>query len=282
MTAPDLGCDFASVDGNRFSYPVLFGRMRFAYARAAFTYGGVAFVDPTFRLLRTGAPVGSAIGAYLILGWHGVTPEQQVAKLVESIGERKPGELPVALDLEADSAASLGMTPATCLAWAERALDALIAAGFTTVVVYTSARVWIEVLGDLPSAKFAATTCWAKIPYVVNVRQPPQWERCPTQLSGPWLPRPWQGRTPGVRFLQWQGDAIGVDGASATVDLDVFLPLDMGNHGNGVAWLQDKLGVPVDDDFGPVTEQALAQWQIANGLPSTGTMDLETWRRLTA
>jgi hypothetical protein len=276
------GLDFASIDDNRLDYPVLWQSFRFAFARAAFTWGSTCCADQTFAALRANRGDAALIGGYMILGWHVPVPPQ-VAKLIETVGDLGPGEL-VALDLEADSARSLGMTPATCLAMAEAAFDLLVARyGIDRVVVYTSARVWSDVFGDLPS-RIGGALGWIKIPYPMAVRQKPRPDLCPQfPLGVAWIPPPWRAAgSPGVRICQYQGDALGVVGASSTVDLNRAVPLAVGSRGNGVAWLQDRLGVPVDDDFGPLTERALIQWQIAQGVPDSGVLDVATLARLVA
>ncbi len=57
----------------------------------------------------------------------------------------------------------------------------------------------------------------------------------------------------------------------------------LGNRGNEVASVQQLLinaGIPVrggaDGIFGPVTQAAIASFQVAQGLPATGTLDLRT------
>lgn len=58
--------------------------------------------------------------------------------------------------------------------------------------------------------------------------------------------------------------------------------LERGAKGEIVTWLQRKLvGLKDDGDFGKITEAAVAAYQRNAGLPVTGQVGPETWRRLT-
>lgn len=219
------GRDYASIDGNIVD-PEASGAS-FAIIRAAYTYKGSDVHDLTAKNDRPRwRKLGKTVGAYMILGWAktGSSPEKQVANFIASYDDRQPGELPPSLDLEADSANAIGMTHAEALAWAERAYDALVK-HYGIVLIYTSARVYTDVFGDLPS-KMGASPLWIKIPYPWRAKQPPHPESCPTAA---WvfdhLPPPWRDTmSPGAWIVQYQGDAIHVDGFTGTVDLNAWLP----------------------------------------------------------
>lgn len=51
--------------------------------------------------------------------------------------------------------------------------------------------------------------------------------------------------------------------------------------GRPVASVQRLIGVSADGDFGPLTERAVAAYQGRNGLTVSGTVDLDTWAKLT-
>ena len=53
--------------------------------------------------------------------------------------------------------------------------------------------------------------------------------------------------------------------------------LRKGAKGADVEDLQGKLGIKADGDFGSGTEKAVKQFQLNNGLPSTGVVDSDTW-----
>lgn len=219
------GFDYASVDGNQ---PPMVANTcaKFVYQRGAFVYKGRPTVDR--HMVRDRDEWGAANvpwGAYLILAWdrRGSTPEEQVAKFVDGYGDRRPGELPPALDLEADDAASVGHTHPTALVWAHRAYDALVSR-YGQVVIYTSDRVWRDVFGNLIS-KMGWSPLWLKTGYPyktpVDVRKYPDIAARaykPIEV----IPRPWRSWTtmPGAWIHQWQGDALGVPGFTSTVDLN--------------------------------------------------------------
>lgn len=58
-------------------------------------------------------------------------------------------------------------------------------------------------------------------------------------------------------------------------------PLRRGSQGNEVRRLQQALGLNADGVFGPVTERAVRQWQQGMKLVSNGTVDANTYRRIT-
>jgi len=52
--------------------------------------------------------------------------------------------------------------------------------------------------------------------------------------------------------------------------------LETGTKGEAVKYVQGKLGLPQDSDFGPKTEAAVKSFQKAHSLPQTGTVDATT------
>jgi len=246
------GKDWASMDGNTVQWDRITDS--FVIVRAAYTYNGVPHEDATCKIVRPAAAAhGKVFGAYMILGWHGATPEEQADNFIRIYGQRKPGELPPALDLEADSASALGLTVAQCLAWAERAYARLKKA-YGTVMIYTSRRVWGDVFGDLSSVMGEAPL-WIKIPYPWQTRRPHHPESCPPDGSYE-IPKPWAAH-PNLpaHIVQYQGDAIGVDGYSGTVDCNKW-----------ITWVSDDVkafqaahGLVCDGVLGPRTFAAMTQ-----------------------
>lgn len=69
--------------------------------------------------------------------------------------------------------------------------------------------------------------------------------------------------------------------AESTTPLDSYLPLAAGANGQGVVLLQNKLnalgaGLVADGDYGGKTTSAVQIFQVANGLPKTGSIDKGT------
>lgn len=56
--------------------------------------------------------------------------------------------------------------------------------------------------------------------------------------------------------------------------------LKIGDRGNNVKLLQEKLGLKTDGVFGPVTQRKLREWQKTNGFGEDGVANLEVFRRL--
>jgi hypothetical protein len=59
-----------------------------------------------------------------------------------------------------------------------------------------------------------------------------------------------------------------------------FAPIKSGAKGATVKIVQQKVGATPDGVYGPLTVKAVAVWQIANGLPGTGIVDLATWTKI--
>jgi peptidoglycan hydrolase-like protein with peptidoglycan-binding domain len=58
--------------------------------------------------------------------------------------------------------------------------------------------------------------------------------------------------------------------------------LKVGSSGDVVKWVQQRLGVTADGDFGPGTERAVKAFQQGNGLASDGAVGPRTWAALVA
>lgn len=256
-----VGIDYAGIDGGHVT-PAQTGA-KFAYVRAS---GGMRD-DPTWRRDRDAWAKIATAGAYHWLAWHR-DPVAQAHRFIASAGERRPGELPFALDVEADSAAALHMTPDECLAHAETCLRELLD-HYGCVAVYTSARVWMDVMGNARSPLFASCPLWLKVPYAWRARNLPHFESVPSFYT---LPNPW--RLSGAWILQFQGDAVGLPGTLSTVDLNTFLPppaqaIDMlqragitssyQSFASRVRVFQKMRGLVVDGVIGPKTFAALTQ-----------------------
>lgn len=256
-----LGIDYAGIDGGRVE-PAKTGA-KFAYIRAS---GGMRD-DPRWRQDRDAWAKVAPAGAYHWLAWHR-DPVAQAHRFIASAGERRPGELPFCLDVEADSAKALAMTPAECLEHAETCLRELVE-HYGCVMIYTSARVWVDVMDNAESPLFAACPLWLKVPYPWRARNQPHLESVPATYT---LPRPWRSKD--AVMMQFQGDAVGLPGTTSTVDLNKFLALGRGmvstmlrrvgittylTVADGVRRFQRARGLVVDGIVGPRTFAALTQ-----------------------
>lgn len=262
------GKDWAAMDNNRVDWAKV--PDAFVIVRAAYTYAGKCAVDATCNIVRSAAKGhGKTFGAYMILGWHGDSPEQQADNFIKVYGARQPGELPPSLDLEADSSSSLHMTAAQCLGWAERAYLRLKAT-YGTVMVYTSARVWRDVFGNL-SSNMSEAPLWLKVPYPYKVHNPPHPEACPAPATCV-PPTPWQSNVvAGVWIIQYQGDARPCPGFSNTADCNRFYARKAPDSMWLCRLLTDAQG----------RAYSIQEWQTANGLVADGILGPKGFAHIT-
>lgn len=266
-----LYVDYASVDGNW--APDVDAAHKWGVAgaiiRGSYSYGGLLRADPCLpRDLPAWRTLGPP-GAYVILDFHR-DPVAQAQKFIETY-ERKPGDLPPALDLEADSAAALKLLPNDCLERAERAYDELVK-HYGDVMVYTSARVWEDVVGDLPS-KMGAAPLWLKVPYPYKAGQPPHAE-CRDAPGA--VPKPWTAPgSAGVWLRQFQGDAKGVPGFTSTVDLSAFVNYEANDDIDPrYSWVGGRLAAR--------GATSVVGYQAGNGLTADGVVGPRTFVALTS
>lgn len=59
-----------------------------------------------------------------------------------------------------------------------------------------------------------------------------------------------------------------------------MVTLRVGDKGNSVKVLQEKLGISIDGIFGPLTEQAVKTFQLSNKLTVDGIVGKNTWKLL--
>jgi hypothetical protein len=104
----------------------------------------------------------------------------------------------------------------------------------------------------------------------------------------------------GVSWWDWQASSVrdwwainhpigNLSGATADVTPPLLTPAGQGGvwAGDLVVWAQEHLAaagdaVPIDGDFGPMTQSAVVQFQSAHGLPTSGMIDQPTWQALLA
>lgn len=297
MTAPmTVGIDYGSVDENA---PPALGTLASACA-AVGSHLGFAIVrgawgawkDPV--LARDWAALGAAgltRAAYLYLrrAEAGASPEDQVDVLIGALSETSwphshgAGDMVPVLDVEDDSPAA---APAAELAWVYRAWTRLHDRVGASPVIYTSARVWREVLGD-PTvadprvARMTASPLWLAKPWPLAVGQPA--DLSPARFAGgqldPEVPAPWGADDWWMH--QYQGDARPVPGVSHQADLSRFRAVAQGDHGRRVSWIQQRVGAVTDGQFGPATDAAVRAFQGRSKLTVDGVVGVRTFAELT-
>jgi hypothetical protein len=70
--------------------------------------------------------------------------------------------------------------------------------------------------------------------------------------------------------------------ASTTAKVSTLRTLRKGSVGPDVALLQRRLGIGADGNFGPLTDQAVRNWQAAHDLVTDGVVGPKTWASLSA
>lgn len=295
MSKYDWGVDYGSVDGND---PPDFRKLRaaggsFVWIRASFCAWDrghkawhVAQDSSLIRDWQAARAAGLVRGAYMFPVLEcSATPEEQVANFVQALGAaggmRNGVDLPPCLDVEfpGRGIADTGLDRDGVVAWIRRAVTALRASFGCWPIIYTSKRVWCDDDADclanpttpdlaqcyLWLARYAyATRKPAVLPPPDAIPAPP----CPDQWVDAWVAH------------QDQGDALGVPGFSATVDVDRFRTARKGDRGGHVARYQRALKVASDGAFGPQTEDAVRRFQVASAIPATGVVDAATFAKL--
>lgn len=281
MTCPE-GVDLADVDCDTVNWTVAKAAgLKFAYLKKA----QHVYPDKDYAAFSENARVaGVRVGAYFFPGWspNAASVQAQVAALKNAPGDIVAHhDLPVAIDVEpgANTWQSTGSTAAGIL----KILDGVVKCVQDTFacapVIYISYNQWYGL--GCPSLKFLdGCSGWIKTAYPVPARQllytgtvsephygetegdPQSYYQVPGSL--PWF------------IQQWQGDVLGVPGFRATVDVDYFNGFGLGARGPHVAWLQGRLGITVDSDFGPKTDAALRDFQAREGL-EPGSLNVGTF-----
>lgn len=274
------GVDYGSVDGNKPPHwpDFLAAGGSFVWIRASFSYWDAAHKawacvsDPTFHRDWAGVPPQLVRGAYMFPVLEASqSPEEQVAVFYKSVtdagGLRPHIDFPPCLDVEfpGKGIAGTGLDRAGVLRWLVRACLEMKRLWGIYPIIYTSGRVWndtdADCLGNPPAPHFDLeddmTECplWlARYPYKTRIQAvlPP-----PAGLTPPPCPTPWGAGTGSGWPHQYQGDALGVPGFTATADVDNFIGSHRGEHSPLVAWAQRKLKIQADGIFGPGTEAAL-------------------------
>ncbi len=286
----EFGIDYARVDGNK--HPVGFKKAYEAGCRFAIMRGAWG-VTPDTIVRRDAAGLraaGITVGTYLFLRCPTkmqdvASPETQARTFIATVGPHEPGDLPVTLDVEfpGEGRKATTLSARQAVEWCEQAYDTLRQV-YPAVMIYTSHRVWHEDLVDLESY-MGAGPLWIKTAYYWKTDR--RWD---VSHSNPIkvLPAPWavsktsQAHSgPGAWIQQIQGDAIGMPGFSNTVDINLFLTMQIGEKSARVRWVQKLVKTSlIDGDFGPKTEAAVRSFQESHKLPVTGIVDVRTFAAL--
>jgi hypothetical protein len=143
--------------------------------------------------------------------------------------------------------------------------------------MYTSARVWNEVLKNHAPGKLINCPLWLAKPWLWDVGQPVRFTGMPAHPT--YIPA-W-----GNQWLiyQYAGDALGMPGFSpGAVDTNTINLVKRGATGEMVKWIQARAGkLAIDGDFGPATEARIKDVQSCYGLSADGIVGCDTLTLLT-
>ena len=228
---------------------------------------------------------GLVRGAYLFLvfprqgGWPS-SPVTQARAFIKTVGNLDEGDLAPTLDVEADTWQNTGMKPPQLLEGVRAAWKTLRDYYGVPPIIYTSRRVWIEVLGNLPAPDLAESPLWVK-DYPYKLRTPAHYD--PQPFAGgrldPRMPAPW-GDAANWWIHQYQGDALQLPGFVRTVDMNRFNTTVRGAAGDRIRWVQRRLGIPQSGAFDAATEQALRAFQSKKGIDADGLINPRTFAYL--
>lgn len=275
-----IGVDYASVDGNAPpNWATVKAKASFVILRAA--YG--TYQDPTFKRDWTDiARAGLTRGAYLFLryGTGAPSPEDQVGAFVEAVGQLSKHDFVPSLDVEfPKGVAGTGLSISQAIDWTQRAWAALVRAYNTPPMVYTSARVWSEDLGNPSIPAMAESPPWLAKPWPWMVRTVARINPDDLKLLGsgkydPKVPPMWNG----IWWIhQYQGDAVYFPGFSSTVDVNRFHEMRPGEIGARVSWMQRRIGRKQTGVYAADDVAAVKALQTKNGLIADAIIGVKTF-----
>jgi len=279
-----LGLDTASVAGNKNIDWTAAKAAGASFVLLRSNYGDAA--DTAFAREWDRVRAATLVrGAYLFQRYprgakKAPEPEAQAAAMIRAIGPVQPGDLPPTVDLEfpGGGRAETGMTAGACIDWILRARGVLKNEYGIEPIVYTSARVWRDDLGNSRSDALYECPLWLAR-YTFKKGQAVRSGAAFDNISPPPIPPPW-GDADNWWIHQYQGDASGFPGfPQGNVDLNRFNALYEGS-GARVRWVQRRLGVPVTDKVDAATKAALLEFQAKRGLVADAIVGPRTFAYL--
>lgn len=285
--------DHASVDGN--TPPGLAEFQSACQAQGSRAVIGIMranygmSMDATFRRdLQACLQAGLQVGAYLFLRTprvgYAATPEDQVHAFTDNVLGllRPPYCLPPIVDVEEDWHEEIVPDPTgqRWREWLHRAWLALTHAWQVPPMIYTSNRVWMELLHNQTAGDMVDSPLWLAKPWPWQIRTPARLSGEPfaTGKYDPPVPGPWGS---GNWWLhQYQGDALPVPGFANTVDLSRFHVMAVGEVGPRVEWVQRRLGMVASGTFDVAMETRIRAFQRAEGVAADGVIGPVTFGRI--
>lgn len=248
--------------------------MRFVGLRASYGTAPDSKYGPyAMQLQKLGIPFFGYL--FLRFGDNVGTPQAQAHTALSVIGKPNVRSFTPVVDLEFGGKRPTGWSAQQTLDWFMDAWRTMKSELGADPGVYTSEVVWIDPdqMNNPNCPEIANAWSWTKYwPYAV--RTPAHYDPTETNaLPTPKVAPPFKGNW---NMQQYQGDALHYPGFINTVDLNRQNLLQLGSKGGTVAWLQRKLKITADGNFGPMTESAVKTFQFANGLYVDGIAGYDT------
>ena len=188
---------------------------------------------------------------------------------------KKPHDLVPFFDVEMDSDV---LTADEYYAWILKVAKLLRAAFGAWPGMYTSERVWTEVLKNHAAGQLINCPLWIAKPWPWPVGSPVHLDGAPG-----YNPTTLPEFNHGWMIYQYAGDATGTPGFTpGATDTNRVNIVKRGAKGGTVTWIQARAGnLVVDGDFGPQTEARIKQLQAAYALDADGIVGIDTFTLLT-
>ena len=143
--------------------------------------------------------------------------------------------------------------------------------------MYTSERVWTEVLKNHAAGQLANCPLWIAKPWPWATGTPVHLDGAPgySPTTIPEFDDQWT-------IYQYQGDGLGMPGFTpGAVDMNRANIVKRGAKGGTVKWIQARAGsLDIDGDFGPNTEARLKNLQTQYALAADGIVGIDTFTLL--
>jgi GH25 family lysozyme M1 (1,4-beta-N-acetylmuramidase) len=279
-----IGVDYALIDANASpDWEQARGHTGLSFAIIRAGWGTSS--DPTWKRDRIPArAAGVTVGPFLAPQWprpgmpKPPSPADQAQAFVRNIGMLDNKDLPPAVDVEFNTNLKVetGMEPADVVDWVTEFNRVIVESYGTQVMVYTSRRVWVEVLLGVEAPELADCPLWVKSPYLLPARRAP-FVANDNVIPHPPIPAPWGNA---YTVQQYQGDAIGFPGFTSTVDVNLFNVVSYGCSGDQVALIQRRLGLVCTGKFDGTTKDAVVSLQQKTGLSQDGVVGPKTFAAL--
>jgi GH25 family lysozyme M1 (1,4-beta-N-acetylmuramidase) len=228
---------------------------------------------------------GIVRGAYLFLtsGRSASDPVTQAKTLIKTVGKLDKSDLPPTLDVEFPGGWEVtGRTRQQLLARVRTAWNVLKNHYGVAPIIYTSRHEWRDNLKNLPAPDLVESPLWLaeyRAPSAPRIPRNGVYDARVLRFTPPSIPLPWLGDNTNWWIHQYQGDAHKVPGFRQ-VDMNRFNTMIMGATGDGVKWVQRRLGIAQNGRFDAAMDSALRAFQRKWSLLPNGVVDPQTFAYL--